>query len=615
VPYQPTSAGGSQSQFWSDHKEFGGFLKGIENDGARDVGLDYFANPSLAATVDTSIMESCIARNLSRSDRSFIQGSNLVAQLGSRTATSRQFRLGFSDSNEFSAQENSLLPVDKAGWDGSEDRDVSNRFSKAVAEVEVTVGSQRISAQITKKTEFEMELDLGIEAALVQVRTNLAASQAKIDNWENLKNNPPRDPQLENLQDEVERREDRLQTEQNRTPRDDAQIATAENRLNQARADLAAYQAANPIPDYTGLIEAEELVHQALNLERIRLENLAATPPKIEIISNPVDGENGRRTQPHLLDFEVKLTNTSSFKDAAGNTMEPVIRIQAYDPTFYRSRPIGNVNPNLVKYINLKANGLGVMEIPTGLSATSGSGTPATGDLNSTDLSELDEICENARISTSSSAFGGASWDYSFAANTRHSWNFAGSNDSANPSPSPLVSEMIFDGGNSRAGVTAFRVQSIVGRCIIRDSAELIAGFLTCDELVIQGRSKPLRIIGTIIANSVSIDRSAFLSGIRWSSIYHPQATLELRSGGILKSYSSNGCDSMQSPVWHPIPSMTEVADRYNCNVISLRAKANPFQWTTVDPDCGYVPGNATSTCKNRLIRFFVIEHQRETSF
>jgi hypothetical protein len=114
----------------------------------------------------------------------------------------------------------------------------------------------------------------------------------------------------------------------------------------------------------------------------------------------------------------------------------------------------------------------------------------------------------------------------------------------------------------------------------------------------------------------MSIDNSALKAGINWSSIYHPQATQELRNAGILKAISSGEstkCEKLSSPIWHPKPSIQETADRLACNVISLRGKADPFQWTAVDPDCGFLNAtDVTPTCKRRIVRFFVVEQSRE---
>jgi hypothetical protein len=162
-----------------------------------------------------------------------------------------------------------------------------------------------------------------------------------------------------------------------------------------------------------------------------------------------------------------------------------------------------------------------------------------------------------------------------------------------------------------------FQVRSIVGQCVIESTATFVTGFFACDSLEIRDRTHPLRIIGTFIVGKMKIHPSAIKAGITWSSIYAPQATRELRGAQVLRSFSGRNCNLKSAePIWHPIPSVQEVSDRMGCNAISLRSKADPFQWTSVDPDCGVLPGSTSSntTCKRRLIRFFVVEQSRESA-
>jgi len=168
---------------------------------------------------------------------------------------------------------------------------------------------------------------------------------------------------------------------------------------------------------------------------------------------------------------------------------------------------------------------------------------------------------------------------------------------------------------------TSFRVASIVGKCFIASSQAFVAGFYVCDELIIEPRKTQLRMVGTFIVSKLTIDPSAYVSGIVWSSIYHPQATLDLRQAKILqrKTSPSLACSNLSTdskgaviPSWHPNPGLSQRADLLTCNAISLREKAANFRWTTVDPDCGIDPATpASTTCKNRVIHFLIMEHAR----
>lgn len=324
--------------------------------------------------------------------------------------------------------------------------------------------------------------------------------------------------------------------------------------------------------------------------------------------------------RPHKLDLKIEIENPKNLREASGLHIDKILTgVTAYDPAFFdgiltvadlshRSRVSG--------YLSMDYNqDKRTYSLPTGLSSSASTPPVTNQPEDNTNYGKIDKECEKAGSTAGDNSFARASWDYSFAANTRHSWNFAGTSGSLGETD-PLLSELVFDRFNSSAalGTVTFQVRSIVGRCVIRSTADFVAGFLVCDQLIIEPRTAPLRIIGTIVASKLKIDPSVYQSGLVWSSIYHPQAALELRAVGILRSQNGSTCTEGESPAWHPIPSIIEVADRMACNPISLRAKADPFQWTTIDPDCGLMPGRAATSCKKRITRFLVVEHSREMS-
>lgn len=344
---------------------------------------------------------------------------------------------------------------------------------------------------------------------------------------------------------------------------------------------------------------------------------LTTNKPKIEIrISDASIGGVG--PQPHLQNVKFTFENPTSFLDADGSQVAPKFRINAYDPTFFNSNPIGTENTKLTGRLDFfYDSSVGSFGSPDSLADTNGATLDVPED--TTDYFTLDQRCEQMRGAASSQSFGNASWATDFSPQTRHSWNFAGTSSST-AGADPLIPEIVFDSNNSSttlANVT-YQVRSIAGICRITAGAELVAGMFSCDNLVIESRAKPLRIIGTFIVGKMEIHPSALVSGIRWSSIYHPQATLDLRQAGVLVSKSGRSCSAPALdgtgkiiPSWHPVPSIQEVQDRFSCNTISLRAKASPFRWTTVDPDCGIENGQSNTTCKNRILQFFLLEHTR----
>lgn len=352
------------------------------------------------------------------------------------------------------------------------------------------------------------------------------------------------------------------------------------------------------------------------------LKDILSHPPKITVVAEAA-GADAVYVDYNKLNLKVYFDNPKSLIDAKGDLKGPHFDIWAHDATFYKGYSILDKDKrtdNLHGYLNFSFEKDGNLKPPAKLSERIDKEDPRSTLEDPIDYGIMMKKCSDARSALSSQSFGGASWDEDFAPGTRSSWNFAdidpdGMKAGGIPAAlgkDPVLDKIIFDGGNAVPGSVKFQVRSIVGECVIKNSAEFVTGFFNCDKLTIETRIKPLRIIGTFIVSSLSIHPDAFKAGIEWSSIYHPQATPELRQAGVLASLSpAQKCSDLNIPIWHPSPSLRKVSDRMTCNVISLRSKADPFQWTSVDPDCGVVSGNTNTTCKKRLVKFLVVELSR----
>ncbi|MNT68544.1 hypothetical protein D3C72_2067870 [compost metagenome] len=88
----------------------------------------------------------------------------------------------------------------------------------------------------------------------------------------------------------------------------------------------------------------------------------------------------------------------------------------------------------------------------------------------------------------------------------------------------------------------------------------------------------------------------------------------ELRAAGVLGKRADGtmvNCDSTtMPPLWMANIGLPTAVDHYICNPVSLR-KADPFKWTTVDPDCGVVDNAPVRSCKKAMTRFLVKEVSR----
>src|SRR5690606_21338558 len=145
----------------------------------------------------------------------------------------------------------------------------------------------------------------------------------------------------------------------------------------------------------------------------------------------------------------------------------------------------------------------------------------------------------------------------SFVKMSRKAWSFSSEYDGSKPgqvdgynSGTEILGDNIVPGYSQGS----FHVLSLVKNCVIPANVNFVAGFYTCENLTIQARTAPLRIIGTFIVGKIKIDPSAYKAGIRWSNIYHPSAVIELRNAGVLGVLPQGAkvnCNSLP-PLWAP---------------------------------------------------------------
>lgn len=670
--YAPRSLGGLADRYWADSRTFGGFLKGIENDGGLDKGLDVFKkgpgsvnSGALASSME--LMKKCIDFALSRAKVDEMKKSELGARKTSETNTEFDYRITLSKGNEFSRQWNSLR-INKSAWaDGKVEIDQNDIYAgAAVVQLRINVGGRYVDFQLPRngyakitapvgsptyengllaakqnaesKYNTELALQNSLNGQLSKARADLKTAETKLAEEEakperkvaGTKEPASTGPATTTPEATAPQQggAKEVTTESGATAggsgsstaqepaieyQDPAVISSLEKQiaaLNTTIKDLNN----NKIPAQSSVVNLASKEVDMKKADYNGFLNLKANPPVIEVDTSRV--KNRYDYAYDKLDLDFKVANAKSFLDVDGDLVAPVVKIQAYDGTFYRSEPINsNVkNANLEGYLNFNFdNAKTYLDAPA--YATQAPNSTVANAVDDSDYTILAEQCEAARNASTSQSFGGAGWSTDFSASTRISWNFAGMNGTK-AGQDPAIDELIFNAGNATRSTASFQVRSIVGKCTIKESAEFVTGFFGCDNLEIEARTKPLRIIGTFIVGKMRINSDAIKAGISWSSIYHPQSTVELRNAGILRSFSGRACDAKGAdPIWHPIPSAIQVADRMGCNSISLRAKADPFQWTTVDPDCGLVSngGNSSNTtCKRRMVRFFVVEQSRE---
>ncbi|QDK38511.1 hypothetical protein [Bdellovibrio sp. NC01] len=604
--FRPSSAGGATDQFWSNISEFGGFLKGVDVDGGRDGGLDNLSGKTAQQTVDKTLMKQCIDRTLAMTSLKQTQDSILTGVLTKKSGSNFDYRLGLTKQNQFSVQRGEaqapyaargaladssmsantgaianfklvLAPLSANGWNTTLEvnGDIPNNGSVTLEpKVDLSKLKDSLNKQLSNAQEDRDRLNTELNALDARIADAERDFERSRDALEAARaQSPPDKRRIADLEAEVE-------SDRNRVERRKAEKAAKDREMDAIKANLVALQ------DKLSKAESDEKVQ-----------------PKITISMDAPDPEN---TNPTFKDLHIQIEHPEMLVNSMGEPLDMSLKLQAYDVSFDRR---SSLRPSMFQktngYLNFKYQGGDYVPFDS-VSDYSGTskGSLPLGDINQ----NLEKLCAIQGLN-GSTAFGGTDWGTSFTGSSRNSWAFTDAYDDRK--------DIIFDNTNaSRAnGSVNFEVHSIARTCIIKSSADFVTGFLTCEKLRIESRSTPLRIIASIIVSQgVEIDDSAYKSGIRWSTIYHPQATFELRQAGVLKGQNNVDCTSINRfPVWHPSPSITDLSNLYRCNAISLRSKADPFRWTTVDPDCGAVPGVSSHLCKNRMVRFYVLEVARES--
>lgn len=617
--FRPRTAGKNADQFWSDVRQMGGFQKGIEVDGARDLGLDYLSGISAGnGTLDPKFMEYCIENNLSKYDLKRTEKADLRGEQLKSQARSYVYRLGLTSMNRFNPQ--GVEPAvpklltslgDKLDWAFGKDH------GGPVAGYEIKIGNMVVAGDLPDNGTVTLEPTVNLEAiknAATKNKQNAEAdariSQDRISGYEK---------EISSLTSDILDLNSDLRREKDKRPQDSSKIRELDRALDRKEADLRTARS-NLRNEKDKLDSAERKVADA-NKELDRIQRAENVQPKIHIsigrVRNP-DNPKDEGYNRSFRDLTVRFENPEFLYDNKLNYADVELKLNAYDVSFANKKNLRSSDDwnkgQLEGILKFTRRGSAIDSLSQlshyetdkwGRTTFKGKGSLPSQN----PYTDYDRDCQHQ----DGVAFQGTDWSQSFARNSRHSWSFTNKESDRK--------NIIFDDQNSYripggGGSSTFRVISLAKDCIVEASANFVTGFYTCERLIIKSRSNPLRIIGTfIVSNGVDISPTAYTAGIRWSTIYHPMATYELRNATVLKAADGRSCESLNRfPIWHPYPAMMDVANMYKCNSISLRAKADPFRWTAVDPDCGLVrPTDTATRCKNRMVRFYVLEVARES--
>lgn len=609
--FVPSQMSSSDNKLWSDIEQIGGFRAGVEVDGKKDIGLEYLSGSKASAAVvdDNSekMMDKCISNTtansvLAATDKSVLSGNRVKADYNKDFT----YLLSFNQYNKFSPQKGSLAAptVTKSTNFGLvfDSHQYENEGNGATLNYVLTIGDMKIQGFVPDNGSSILRTRTDYNQPIADLKTIISTDSNKIkDKLNQLQSliEPSNTSVLNQVGGAIGNFDGFLQSGlqwnliQNSVKSEDI------HKVNALQSEIKKLQ--NQVIEQKG----------ALNYLSDRNGETAQIKIEMDKVSGGGGGKGGGKNKSNdsYRNLSISFDDERWLRDHTGQRLNFSLQIEAYDVSYEnfvtkRSAAIASTKNNfgIIDFQwDQNKNLIGSKNVQSMYKVS-------RGEASTQDLAiNYDEECKTV----DKGAFATATWSNSFSASSKLSWSFT------NKYPDRTDYVFNIDNASTVGGrVPAFVIKSIAKNCIVESNATLVSGFLTCERLTIKARSLPLTIIGTfIVTNGLSIDASAYNAGINWHSVYHPMATRILRQAKILKPVTGTDCDSLpNTPVWHPRPSIVDRINNQQCNAIALRMKADPFRWTSVDPDCGLpTPTSIATSCKNKIENYSALEIHRES--
>lgn len=545
----PNTLGGDADKYTSQLNNFGGFLGGVELDPERDLGLDVLSGIYNPGVV-ISNFDVCKQRQLAKMDLTKSRDSQLWQRVVSDTNSEIQSILNFGKVDIF-------LPQRIEGSDSSSDNDfkIMNHENNSEPIIRVWISSIGYDSGV----EFKTYASLSRNGKFTLKNSNFPNFSIEVQTSSYLINDNVQDHLL-NLKLIYKGIEDLPLTGGSGSIKiPNPRIVIQFEAFDLGYANGVPTRDKNPNSISYGTIKASDTAHYFL--DKFKMSG-------IELVK-----KNG----------VFKINKGINFKNSEYYTCSLLGTEECDDAGF--------------KYFESEAYPDRIVSNPFQAAAN-----------EAEDLAALDLSCSGVDFTLKplNNSFQAASWDTSFLSFTKKAWSFSGN---GSWQTSDVVKEEIDVADlTGKRSDPSFNVIAYAKNCNILAEADFVTGFFVCDKLHIKQRAKPLRIIGTFVVNQISIDPSAVKNGIVWSSIYEVNSVSELRDSKIL---SGTNCENPNKPIWMPYPSVNDSQNNFFCNAVSLRSKADPFRWTTIDPDCGVAKGSSVVSCKGRIKRWSIKELYR----
>lgn len=672
LPLRSETAGAFSEEYQAQYTGFGGFLRGVKLDGIRDIGLDYLSlryQPGASSAVQDLVNKTrqCAVQEMIKGDARETAQSSLVTRLVKSSPAEKTLLLGMTDRNAFTPQNLIAARVENPGAHPNEF--VLERFSPSNEAFNGATGKAVLRLRLKfDSSSAERIIQFAVGSHFETVR-KVWEDQALIDadkqKWENLKAADSDCPKAfsgiasrQNLLDQADAALKQATANAQPAP----VIAGLQTAFDQARADL---QTAKTDSSFFPRCDGYQNILDQLTAVAARQttkDHLEANAPKLIIDLHSVEnGHPAGHIQNDTVELSVKYENAENFLDdlkigflpydrayvsgtgtnnrnvAAGTRID-----QIADPLFRGAPP-----PPLIPAYGLDESSIVFSKMGTGANtqlqpqlspapmAALGSWVRADGktvdkaheeipfsdgkDPRGNPRASRDLYALEAPCAGFSSASQTASFSDDFKESTRNSWNFAPDPTNLMPpgqnnlyiSEKPAGTPPGWEYYNPRVRHDARSVQGI---CQIAPDATMVVGFFVCDKFVISNRKqadgtyKALYLIGTVIANELQIDPSAYAAGVVFRNIFHPESVDVLQAANILSSTDGGVCKDPTKPLWSPLLVGFDLEQKRKCSPMSLITSGSPFRWTLVEPDCGPTPDSFRPICKNRIERFVTIE-------
>lgn len=645
-------------RYWTDLKTFGGFVRGIDSDGKRDMGLSTLNGASDSTTLNNDTITQCINIIRSQSDPDMTQTSRLVSEpIDSAPVEDKLYeftnRFSFSQIaygalNVFVPQ--SIIKADAGiNYDNPSDKNNMNKPYNKDDQDESTVWySFTPNYNLASGTKLVMwaYYEWNNEKIKMPILENALGDGNKLT----MSFSPYSKDEVTDAKSKFDSASGVVKTRQD-------ELAELETK----RPDPIAYPVSHTAwlltgdgKDYIELTTPTDTKSVSYAVKRkkdiedeyLQRKNYFENPGQLEIVSSkPTNGFTER--QSVFRTVNVKIINPYNFK-----------RKNKTGTTLYGGVDQTTVSPQSIKDFSIE--GMDYSSVEHGISTRPRDGSnKITNDPTVNPVADINNVhytfmidtaaasrpmvvsnrgrnyqnneinlathkpldvkinyqkminkCFDSAGGTNLDAFKPASFaSADFTAVSPDSWHFA--------SPDPKTTYFSEDIVSSSFD---FKIAATRENCNIHAGASIVTGFFVCRNLEILPRTTPLQMIGTfIVTKNMKVDQSALVAGVTWSSMHNQSAVGTMKqanASGVptLRRADGANCASLYSatvPFWHPDPGLAGLADRIRCSSTFLLQGKGPPRWTSIDPDCGRIGDSTNTQCLKRIRNFNLIQLER----